>query len=502
MVTLLARPEAPSRLRSPGPAPDQWRIPIVDALRAYQLAGTVSFSTPGHKHGAGLDPALRSLLGTKLGAADVWLNTVDHSAAVADAEELAAATWGTDRSFFLTNGSSGGNHAFLLATVAPGDEVIVGRDLHHSLLTALILTGARPVYVAPRLHPELGVGMGIDANTVADALVTHPGARLVAIVSPTYWGIASDIAAIARMTHSHGVPLYVDAAWGSHFGFHPALPCAALAAGADGSVISPHKLLNGLSQSAVLHVQGRRVDAARVATAVAMTRTTSPLLPILASLDACRRQLAVDGEALLDRAVTLAEDARRRLQALPDVDLLDAARLGLPPRHVDPTRLVIDVAGLGLTGFAAERALRQRHAIAPEMSDLLSVICLITPGDSPARVDRLVAAVSALAAERGPALSAAPASLRSAATAIAPGTQALTPREAYFATTRVVPLAEAVGAVVAEPVVPYPPGIPVLTPGEIVSPDKVAYLCAVVMEGMHIRGPADPTLRTVRVVDA
>jgi arginine/lysine/ornithine decarboxylase len=233
-----------------------------------------------------------------------------------------------------------------------------------------------------------------------------------------------------------------------------------------------------------------------------MTRTTSPLLPILASLDACRRQLAVDGEALLDRAVTLAEDACRRLKALPGVDLLDATRLGLPSRHVDPTRLVIDVAGLGLTGIAAERALRHRHAIAPEMSDLLSVICLITPGDSPARVDRLVAAVSVLAAERGPSLSAAPASLRSVAAAIAPGVQALTPREAYFAPTRSVELPEAVGTIAAEPVVPYPPGIPVLTPGEVVSRDKVDYLCAVLKEGLHVRGPGDPTLRTLRVVDA
>jgi lysine decarboxylase len=202
---------------------------------------------------------------------------------------------------------------------------------------------------------------------------------------------------------------------------------------------------------------------------------------------------------MLEHAVTLAETARRRLRAIPGVDLVAADRLGLPPHRVDPTRLVIDVAGLGYTGIAAERVLRHHHAIAPEMSDLLGLVCLVTPGDSRDTIDRLIAAVAALAGERRPALS-APASLRSAAAAIAPGAQALTPREAFFAPTRLVTLPEAVGAVAAEPVTPYPPGIPVLTPGEIVSAEKVDYLCAALAAGIQLRGPADPALRTIRVV--
>jgi arginine/lysine/ornithine decarboxylase len=497
MVSILARPEACHALHPPL---NQRTTPIVAAIEAYQRAGTVAFSTPGHKGGAGFDPTLRGLLGDALGAADVWLNTADHDAALAAAERLAAATWGADRAFFLTNGSSGGNHALLLATVRPGDEVIVGRDLHQSVLTALILTGAKPVYVAPRLHAELGIGLGIDPEDLAAALAAHPAAKLAAVVSPTYWGVTSEVAALAAVAHAWRVPLAVDAAWAPHFGFHPALPPSALDAGADAAVISPHKLLNGLSQAAMLQVRGERIDAARVAPAVAMTRTTSPLLPILASLDACRRQLAIDGAGLLERAVTLAESARRRLRAIPGIDVLDAERLGLPPDRVDPTRLVIDVAGLGMTGTAAERVLRDRFGVAPEMSDLLGVVCLITPGDSPAGIDRLVEAIAALAAERGPRLALGGPVLRSAAAAIAPDAQALTPREAYFAPSRAVPLSETAGAVAAEAVVPYPPGIPVLTPGEVVSPAKIDYLCAIRAEGLHVRGAADPGLRTLRVV--
>mgnify|MGYP000998788898 CR=1 FL=1 len=321
MVSALARHDVPC---CPFVPLDQRQMPIVSAIASYRRSGTISFSTPGHKSGAGFDPALRGLLGDDLGEADVWLNTADHAAALTAAERLAAGAWGADRTFFLTNGSSAGNQALMLAMVGPGDTVIVGRDLHQSLLTALILTGARPVYLPPRLHPELGVGIGIDPEDLAAALAANPETRLVSVVSPTYWGVTSELQALAAIAHQWDVPFVVDAAWGPHFGFSTALPASALASGADAAITSPHKVLNGLSQAALLHVRGERIDAARVASAVAMTRTTSPLLPILASLDACRRQLAIDGERMLGRVVTLAAGARRRLRAIPGIDLLDA----------------------------------------------------------------------------------------------------------------------------------------------------------------------------------
>nr|MBA2519292.1 DegT/DnrJ/EryC1/StrS family aminotransferase [Chloroflexia bacterium] len=495
----------PRRAEAPPPGPRllpaiAGRMPVLDAVRAYQHAGTMPFSTPGHKLGAGTSDELHDLLGPGVFAADIWLNTAAHDTAVRDAEALAAATWGAGRTFFLVNGSSSGNHAFLLATLSPGDEVVLGRDIHTSLLTALILTGARPIYVAPQLRPELDLGLGPDPAAIAAALNAHPAAKLVVLTSPTYWGITADVAAIAAVAHARGVPLYVDEAWGPHFPFHPNLPPSAIASGADGAVTSPHKLLAGLSQAAMLHAGGPRVDLARLATVVTLTQTTSPLLPILASLDACRQQMAARGEALLDRALALAGSASHRLQRLPGVTVLDAARLGLPPWRHDPTRLVIDVQGLGLTGFEAERRLRQHFGLAPEMSDLLGVVCLITIGDTEASVDRLVAAFAALAAGRRPPRRPGPGNMRSMGEIVAPGRQALTPRDAFFAPTRLVSLAEAAGEVVAELVVPYPPGIPVVAPGEVVTAAKVDYLRQVVARGGLVRGVADPTLRTLRIV--
>src|SRR5919198_4034816 len=188
--------------------------PLVEVLRRYQQLGTVPFSCPGHTLGTGFPPERLGMLGGKLFAAGVWLNTASHDRALRAAEALAAATWGADRSFFLGNGSSSGNHAFLLAAVRPGEEVIVARDLHKSLLAALILTGARPVYVAPRLHPELGVGVGVDPGDLAAAIDAHPAAKLVAVTSPSYFGVAADLPAIASVAHARGVAVYVDEAWG------------------------------------------------------------------------------------------------------------------------------------------------------------------------------------------------------------------------------------------------------------------------------------------------
>jgi len=275
-----------------------------------------------------------------------------------------------------------------------------------------------------------------------------------------------------------------------------------MASGADVAVTSAHKLLSSLSQGAVLNARGLRLDLGRLAATVRMGQTTSPLVPILASLDACRRQMVLEGEWMLERALELGAYARLRLEAIPGVAVRDAERLGLSSDRFDATRLVIDVQGLGTTGFAVERALRDRFGVAVEMSDLIGLVCLVTIGDSRARVDRLVTALASFAAEQEVPGVISMVTPRSAGAVTAPGEQVFSPREAFFARTRAVPLAAAAGEVAAELVVPYPPGIPVLVPGERISRTKIGYLTEVVRGGVSVRGPADPRLVTVRVVDS
>ncbi len=484
------------------PMVDHRRAPLLEGVRRYVEHDITPFTTPGHKRGRGIDAEFAAMFGHLLLDRDIPLgggvdDTHFGGQTLVAAEELAADAWGADRSFFLVNGSSAGNHAFLLATVRPGDEVIVARDMHKSLMVSLILAGAKPVYIAPRLHPALSVGLGIAPSDVEAALHAHPNAKLVALVSPSYCGVQSDLAGIVAAAHARGVPVYVDEAWGPHFHFHPALPASAMTSGVDGAVTSTHKILGALTQSAILNVRSVLVDPRIVKGAVGMVVSTSPSVPILASIDACRRQMALDGEALLDQAIALATEARERLRAIPGVGVLGADHLGID--GYDLTKLVIDVDGLGLTGFAVEHLLREEYAVQPEMSDLVSVVCIVSLADTRASIDRLIAAFADISRRHGRNAGAG-ARLRSSGAAIDPGVQAMTPREAFFAPSRTIPLAQAIGEVSAELVIPYPPGIPVLAPGDVISAEKVAYLREGAAHGMYLSGPADGELNTIRVV--
>jgi arginine decarboxylase len=349
------------------------------------------------------------------------------------------------------------------------------------------------------LHPELDLSLGVGPSDVAAAIDTHPAAKLVVLTNPTYHGVVSDVAAIVAVAHARGVPVYVDEAWGAHLPFHPALPPSAMASGADGAVTSAHKLLATPRQGALLNVRQGLIDAERIATTVRLTQTTSPSMPILAGLDTCRQQMALAGEGLLERAIGLAFAARRRLGALPGIAVLGVTELAAVA--FDPTRLVIDVQGLGMTGFAAERVLRERFGIAPAMSERAGVVCAITIGDTPQSVDRLVESFAALTGERAADdtghQSDGSWGYRALLTA---GQQVRSPRDAFFARSRTVPLDDAIGQVAAELVIPYPPGIPAVVPGEMIAAERVAYLQNSVRSGTHLRGATDQTLKAIRVV--
>ncbi len=484
---------------------DHSRAPLIEGISAYRQQNMTSFATPGHKLGQGMDPELVALYGSDAFASDIPVSGgADAIHFNFDtwrlAEELGADAWNSDRTFYLVNGSSTGNLAFLTAHLRPGDEVIVARDIHKSMMVALIQCGARPVYIAPRLHPKLDIGLGIEAHDVEEMLRKHPDAKMVILVSPSFCGVSSDLAAIAEVAHKRNVPVYVDEAWGPHFHFHPALPQSAMDSGVDGAVASTHKVLGAFTQSAVLHIKGPRVNPGRVASTVGMAQTTSPATFILATIDGCRRQMVSQGRELLDIAIELAEDARYRLQRIPGVSVLDADMLGV--NYYDLTKLVIDVHGLGMTGFQVEDELRYRYRINPEMSDLTGIICLVTIGDSKATLDRLVTAFESISrSQNGSKPKGGVSTMRSSGAVVSPGIQAMSPREAFFAHQRAIPLEHAAGEISAELVIPYPPGIPVLAPGDVITVEKLEYLKYGAAEGMYISGAADQLLRTIQVVD-
>lgn len=488
-------------------ASQQSLTPLFSALQRCAARETAAFHTPGHRGGQGAAAALRSAWGNTVLQADLpELPELDNlfapEGAIAAAQHLAAEAFGAERTWFLANGSTAGVMAAILATCGPGDTIVLSRQVHRSAISGLVLSGARPVFVAPEYDVVSGLVGGLSATAVARALQAHPEAKAVMGVAPTYEGICGETAAIAALCHDRNIPLLVDEAHGPHFGFHPDLPPRALSLGADLVVQSTHKVLSALTQAAMVHLQGPRVDPERLSQALAMVQSTSPSYLLLASLDMARWQMAIAGEALLGPAIALARDAGDRLDSIPGLH-----RLTCPPQQPgfvaqDPTRLTVDVSGLGLTGFAADEWLSDRQGVIAELPGLHCLTFIISLGSRAMDIDRLVQGFQALALAFPQGESAAATRLPWVPVSVlAASPMGCTPREAFYRPQRAVAIAESIGHPSAETICPYPPGIPVLLPGEVVTPAAIAYLQAIQAQGGVISGCADGTLKTLRIVN-
>jgi len=487
---------------------NQSSLPLLHALQQCVARDHAPFYTPGHKRGRGSPDPLIGLLGSQVLRADLTelpdLDTLfAPTAAIQAAQALAAAAFGSDRTWFLVNGSTCGVMAAILATCAPGEKVILPRNCHQSAISGLILSGAMPVFVDPEYDANLDRVDGIPPAAIAAALQHNPDASAVLLVSPTYEGVCSDVGAIATLCHQQGIPLLVDEAHGAHFAFHPQLPTPALAAGADLAVQSTHKTLAAMTQAAMLHLQGNRVDPERIHKALTLVQSSSPSFVLLASLDAARWQMATQGQALLDHTLTLAERARSQLAQIPSLAVLSPAQARTPGFvALDPTRLTVTVSGLGIDGFTVDELLRQQGGVTAELPALQHLTFILSLGNTEADVERLLAAFRALPDQlAGQPESPPPPATWQCDVASRSSPPVLSPREAFFTPVTVVPVETAIARISAELVCPYPPGIPVLMPGEVVTEAAIAHLQRVLAAGGMLTGCADATLKTVRVVD-
>lgn len=488
---------------------DQRETPYLDAALRYRAIGYTPFHTPGHKLGKGAPAGLREFMGDQALGVDNAMaggveDTRESTGLIRLAEDYAAEAWGADRAWFLVNGSSSGVHALLLALGGPGETVIVPRNAHKSMLAGLIFTGSWPLYMEPAIDQLWGIPLQVRTTDALAALEKAPDARALVITSPTYNGLGADLPGIGQLAHSAGVPFVTDQAWGPHLRFCPELPVDAMTAGADAAVVSTHKLISGLTQSAVLLAREERVNVARLDGMVHMTQSTSPQVLIYASIDASRQQMAVHGAELWRHAIELAEWARERINELHGLRCLGRELLERDGvAEFDPTRLTVSACDLGLSGHQLETALRDDYRIAVEAADPLNIVLNVTFCDSRDDVEQLVGALRDLSA-RYADVAGGGAAAKACSTLLAhtpPFTrQVLSPRDAVFAAAVAKPLDECAGEVSAEMVTPYPPGIPVLGPGELISPEIVAYLQEASATGLKVHGPEDRTLRTLRVV--
>ena len=491
---------------------DQTKAPYFQALLEYVDSGVIPFHTPGHKQGIGMDPAFRQFVGDNICAIDLTPmpgidDLLQPTEAILEAQQLAAEAYGAERSYFLINGSTSGNQCMMMTAVNPGEKIAVPRNSHKSMLGGLVMSGAQPVYMQPEVDEALHMDHTVTPQTVTKTLDENPDVKAVYIVSPTYYGVAADLEAIARIVHDAGKLLLVDEAWGPHFQFHPALPLSATQCNADLCINSTHKMLSAFSQCAMLHQMGPRVRVDRLEAVLKMFLSTSPNLPMVASLDVARRQMATDGAALLSRTIELAERTRKRINEIEGVYCFGEELQGQPGVFdLDPTKVTITVKNLGYTGYEASEVLRRRYNVQVELADLFNVVALFTIGTSEDAAERLIEGVSELAREDREIDLFSPSGVLERR--MKTGTYKLPkippirmlPREAFLAETEFVKFKESKGRICAETISPYPPGIPVISPGEEITEQIIDYLSLELKAGVRMQGPFDKELKTIRVV--
>ena len=507
--------------------------PLLHALRECAETDAAAFHFPGHRRGAGAPPGMAALVGMRAFAADLpELPELDnlHAAegVIAEAQSKAARLFGAERTWFLVNGSTCGIQAAVMATCAPGDYLVLPRNVHMSAVSAMVLCGALPKYVTPAPDSTWGVALGVSAAQVEAAIreVRTSGGRVgaVLVVSPTYFGVCSHIGDLARVCHSQAIPLIVDEAHGAHFRFHHKLPQTALEQGADVAVQSTHKVLSSLTQSAMLHAQGLRVNNDRLAQCLQMLQSSSPSYLLLASLDASRAHMEaacdVDSEtgmvrssdSSVDVALSLASMVRHSLQQLPGLSVLDMASMSQEAAAhasvagIDPLRITVGLWKLRLTGFEADDILRLEHGVVAELPSLRSITFAISAGSSRRDAMRLIDSFAALSARYAPKTEPEAGSTTSSPFSGEPDAvcakqvMALSPRDAFYSKSEKVVAQAAVGRVSAELLCPYPPGIPVVTPGEILTQQAVDCITAVLAQGGVVSGASDESFQFARVV--
>ncbi|MFB5759391.1 aminotransferase class I/II-fold pyridoxal phosphate-dependent enzyme [Paenibacillus medicaginis] len=483
---------------------DHRQTPLFSALKKHADSNPVQFHIPGHKKGMGTDREFREFIGDNALSIDLIniapLDDLHQPTGVIEQSQiLAADAFGADYTLFSVQGTSGAIMTMILSVCSPGDKIIVPRNIHKSIMSAIIFSGAKPVFVSPARDENLGIDHGITTSSVRRALERHPDAKGVLVINPTYFGVCANLKEIVDLAHSFDVPVLVDEAHGVLIHFHPDLPMSAMQAGADMAATSVHKLGGSMTQSSVLNLNTKNgyVSPQRVQTIISMLTTTSTSYILLASLDTSRRNLALNGRQMAQHAIDLAQFTRSEINNIPGLySFGDDILGGEATFDYDPTKVTIHVRHLGITGYETENWLRERYNIEVELSDMYNILCLITPGDTQESVQTLLEALKELSSQyykdgqahelivkipEIPQLS-------------------LIPRDAFYADTEVIPFKESAGRIIAEFIYVYPPGIPILLPGEVISQENIDYIVEHVDVGLPVKGPEDRYINQVKVI--
>jgi arginine decarboxylase len=483
---------------------DHSRAPVLEALQEFRRRGDVVYGPPGHKQGRGADPRVLEIVGEGVFASDVLsLNGLDDrresQGVTSQAEDLMADAVRAERTFFSTCGSSLSVKSAMISVAGPGEKLLVSRNAHKSVVAALIISGVQPAWVHPHFDADLQLAHPPEPEDVRRALGQHPDAKGMLLITPTDWGTCADIAGVAEVCHERDLPLIVDEAWGAHLPFHPDLPAWGMDAGADLVVTSVHKMGGAIEQSSVFQLQGDRVDPDVLKQREDLLGTTSSSALVYLTLDGWRRHMVEQGEQLLGDAIRRAGRIAEAVRDIPELNVMgrEVVRPG-GAFDLDPLVLTIDVRALGITGYQAGDWLRAERHVDIGSADACRISARITHADDDETARILVDALRALV--EGAASMERPPRVELPEPRALELESVMTPRDAFFARVEQVPVADAVGRVAAEMVSPYPPGVPVLAPGERISQEALDYLSTGVAAGMLVPDAADSSMKTVRVV--
>ena len=489
---------------------EQFTTPLFDAMISLAESKKVSFHTPGHKSGKGISMRFRKFVGPKIFSIDLTtLDEVDSlqnpTGVIKEAQELAARAYGADRSFFLVNGTSGGNHAMILSTVRPMEKILVARNIHRSVLAGLIMSGAEPIFFDPDVDDKLKVALNVRFETVKETIDGNPESKVLFLTSPNYYGICADIEKIISYAHSRGLAVLVDEAHGPHLRFHPELPVSALEAGADLCVQSTHKIIGGMTQASMLHARSGRIDMDTLADTLRFIQTTSPSYILMASLDLARMQMATEGEKLLGKALRLAEESREKINRIEGIYSFRREEIkSLGMGDMDVTKITVRVSDLGMTGYEVSQMLNREYDIQVEMADPFNILVIVSIGDRKDDLNRLTEALRDISIKStSPQVASSrlkdkkPLTLNSE---LRTPNLVMTPREAFLSSQRSILLKEASGKISAEIVTVYPPGIPILVPGEVIQKERVDYIEKMVSLGAIVDGLEEENSK-IRIVN-
>ncbi|MDJ0658043.1 MAG: aminotransferase class I/II-fold pyridoxal phosphate-dependent enzyme [Crocosphaera sp.] len=480
----------------------QETTPIIDVLTTLKNKPDATFYVPGHKRGQGISDPLRSLLGETVFQADLpelpeLGNLFAPDEAIAKAQTLASEAFGADQTWFLVNGSTCGIIAAIVATCGPGDKIIVPRNTHQSVIMGLIVSGAVPIFLNPEYDPSWDLALSITPDALEAALNENSDVKAVLLVYPTYHGVCGDIQTIAAIAHRHNIPLLVDEAHGAHFKFHEALPPSALSMGADLTVQSTHKVLGAMTQASMLHIQGDRINPQKISQALQLVHSTSPSYLLLASLDGARQQMALQGEKLLTKTIELSQLAIENIKKIDKLSVLELTEKRPGFHDLDITRLTVNVTALGLSGLEVDDIFREKLEVTAELPMLSHLAFIISIGNNKQDIKKLINAFKTL----NHYFSSSPNALFSSSPHLLnPSPLKLSPRDAFFAPKQTIKIEQSIGKISGELICPYPPGIPVLMPGEIITNEAIDYLTQIKQLGGTISGCTDTSLQRIKIV--